>query len=307
MSEGSILSGQQWNVASGEHRAVIVEVGGGLRRYRVAGSDVVDGYTKDEVCPGGAGQQLSPWPNRIRDGRYRFAGEERQLALTEPARHNAMHGLVNWARWHVVSITPGQLTVGFDLPPQPGYPWPVRYATTWSVGPSGLRCDVVATNLGGTPCPFGFAAHPYLLPPGASVDDALLRVPARHRLLVDGRLLPIGAARVSGGEFDFTVPRRIGSAVLDTAFGDVIRDADGSSAVELSTLDGQSVRVWADESFGWWQVFTGDTLTAERQRRAVAVEPMTCPPDAFRSGRDLVLLEPGESWQGAWGITRGAS
>jgi aldose 1-epimerase len=30
---------------------------------------------------------------------------------------------------------------------------------------------------------------------------------------------------------------------------------------------------------------------------------MTCPPDAFRSGRDLVVLEPGETWQGAWGIS----
>jgi aldose 1-epimerase len=131
----------------------------------------------------------------------------------------------------------------------------------------------------------------------------LLRVPGRSRLLTDGRLLPIGAARVAGGDFDFTEPRRIGRAELDTAFGDLVRGEDGGSSVELSTVDGGGICVWADGAFSWWQVFTADTLGGDRHRRSVAVEPMTCPPDAFRSGRDLVVLEPGQTWRGSWGIT----
>ncbi len=71
-------------------------------------------------------------------------------------------------------------------------------------------------------------------------------------------MLPIGAARVAGSEFDFAEPRRIGSHELDTTFGDLIRDVDGGSTVALSALDGRSVEVWADGAFGWWQVFTGD-------------------------------------------------
>jgi aldose 1-epimerase len=67
-------------------------------------------------------------------------------------------------------------------------------------------------------------------------------------------------------------------------------------------VDGRGLRVWADAAFGWWQVFTADTLDPPRLRRSVAIEPMTCPPDAFRSGRDLILLEPGQTWQGTWGI-----
>ncbi len=306
MSEGMAPSGKQWSVTSGEHEAVIVEVGGGLRTYRVGSVNVVDGYAEEEVCPGGAGQQLAPWPNRIRDGRYRFGGEERQLSLTEPARHNALHGLVNWSRWELLRGGPDELTVGFDLPPQPGYPWPLRFATTWGVSDQGLRSRASVTNLGAAPCPFGYSVHPYLLPP-VPVDEVLLRVPAGNRLLVDGRLLPIGAARVAGGEFDYNEPRRIGAAVLDTAFGDVVHDDNGDSAVDLSTVDGWSVRIWADAAFHWWQVFTADTLPGHRHRRAIAVEPMTCPPDAFRSGRDLVVLEPGQSWHGSWGIARGVS
>jgi aldose 1-epimerase len=295
-------SGEQWLIKSGDHEAVIVEVGGGLRRYGVAGVDVVDGYAETEMCPDGAGQVLAPWPSRIRDGRYVFAGEQHQLPLSEPLRHNAIHGLVNWARWHTVDVGSDEVTVEHALAAQPGYPWPLRLRTTWSVGPTGLRASHEITNGGGAACPLGLAVHPYLTVPGVRLDDLMVQIPARYRLLVDGRLLPIGAARVAGSEFDFTKPRRLGAAAIDVAFGDLIREGDGSSAVTLSTVDGRGVRLWADAAFSWWQVYTSDSLTGQRRRRSIAVEPMTCPPDAFRSGRDVVVLESGQTWQGTWGI-----
>jgi aldose 1-epimerase len=297
-------SGTQWTIAAGGHEAVVVEVGGGLRAYRANGVDFLDGYDEFEICPGGAGQILAPWPNRIRDGQYAFGGESLQLALTEPTRHNAIHGLVNWSAWHAVDVAPDAVTLEHDVPPIPGYPWPVRMRTRWSVGADGLRATHEATNRGDRPCPFGLAVHPYVRLPGVAVDALALQVPAHSRLLVDGRLLPIGAAKVAGGEFDYVEPRRIGAAVLDTAFGDVDHDTDGTSAVRLSAGE-RAVRVWADGAFRWWQVFTGDTLQGERHRRSVAVEPMTCPPDAFRSGRDLVVLQPGQTWSATWGIIPG--
>jgi aldose 1-epimerase len=134
------------------------------------------------------------------------------------------------------------------------------------------------------------------------VDDLILSVPGQSRLLLDGRSLPIGAAPVTGSEYDYTEGKRIGATVLDTAFGDLERYGSGRSHVRLATPDGRQIQVWADDAFHWWQVFTGDTLAAERRRRSVAIEPMTCPPDAFRSGRDVVTLAPGEAWRGHWGI-----
>lgn len=300
---GPAPSGAQWSISAGDQTAVVVEVGGGLRSYRAGGLDVLDGYAEDELCPGSAGQVLAPWPNRIRDGRYHFDELDHQLALTEPARHAAIHGLANWVRWRRVDATADSVSVELDLVPQPGYPWPLRLHTTWSLGADGLTAEHSATNVGTAACPFGLGAHPYLCVPGVAVDDLWLRVPARSRLLLDSRGLPIGAAEVTGTELDFTEGRRIGAALLDLAFGGVVRDGDGSSAVILSTAAGRGVRIWAGPAFGWWQVFTGDTLPAPRRRRAVAVEPMTCPPDAFRSGRDLLVLEPGQTWRGRWGIT----
>ncbi|WP_238019225.1 aldose 1-epimerase family protein [Dactylosporangium sp. AC04546] len=297
-------SGTQWTIASGGHEAVIVEVGGGVRSYTVDGGDVVAGYAEHERAVGSAGHVLAPWPNRIRDGQYAFGGEHFQLPLTEPERHNAIHGLVNWARWSLVDATAESVTLEHDLVPQPGYPWPLRLRTTWSVGDGGLRATHQATNMGDTAAPFGLATHPYVVVPGVAVDDLHLRVPARTRVLVDGRLLPIGGGPVAGTEYDFTEGRRLGTTVLDTAFGEVDADADGGTQVVVTAPDGRGVAVWADASFTWWQVYSSDTLPADRFRKALAIEPMTCPPDAFRSGRDVVTLEPGSSWQGSWGIRR---
>jgi aldose 1-epimerase len=90
---------------------------------------------------------------------------------------------------------------------------------------------------------------------------------------------------------------------MDTSFGDIDFDADGITTVTLSDpgTDAKIV-VWADEKFKYWQVFTADTLHGERFRRSVAVEPMTCPPDAFRTGRDLTVLAPGSTWAASWGV-----
>ncbi|WP_428962430.1 aldose 1-epimerase family protein [Micromonospora fluostatini] len=300
-------SGAQWTIAAAGHEAVIVEVGGGLRAYRHDGADYLDGYEPDEICPGSAGQVLAPWPNRIRDGVYTVGDETYQLPLTEPARHVALHGLVNWVRWRLVEQADDAVTVEYDLPPHPAYPWALRVRGRWSVGADGLRVEHEATNLATTAAPFGFSVHPYLQLPGVAVDDLTMRVPAHRRLVVDGRLLPVGASLVAGTEHDYTAPRRIGGAQLDTTFGELVRDDDGGSSVTLAGPEGSAgVRIWADREFGWWQVFTGDALTGKRHRRSVAVEPMTCPPDAFRSGRDVIELAPGATWRGVWGIRPGA-
>ncbi len=295
-------TGTQYEIRSGDHTAVLVEVGGGLRAYTVAGEDFIDGYAEDELAPAGAGEVLAPWPNRVRDGHYRWRDQSHQLAINEVDKYTAIHGLVRWLPWEAVSKRDSAVTLRCVLSPQAGYPWRLELTTTWSVGPEGLRAEHTAGNLSDTAAPFGFGVHPYLQLPGVKVDDLVLTVPADRVVLVDQRLLPIGAHAVTGTEWDFTGGRRIGATKLDTAYG--LADTGGGSAAVLSTVDGtRRLRLWADPVFHWWQAFTGDSLPAPRHRRSVALEPMTCPPDAFNSGRDVIMLEPGDTWRGAWGIT----
>ena len=302
-AESAAKSGIQWSIEAAGHRAVLAEVGGTLRAYSVDGVDVLDGFGTDEISPGSAGQILAPWPNRIRDGRYVFEGTEYQLALTEPARHNAIHGLVNWSRWRLAEQAADAVTLEYDLPAQVGYPWSLRLRTSWSVSADGLRCVQEVVNTAESNAPWGYSVHPYLRLPGVPVDDTLLQVPAGSRILADNRLLPIGAVKVTGSEYDYAESRRIGTAVLDVTFGDIEFDRDGITAVTLADPNSdRRIVVWAGAEFRYWQVFTGDTLHGERHRRSVAVEPMTCPPDSFRTGRDLVVLEPGRTWTTSWGI-----
>lgn len=300
-------TGTQWRITGHGYAAVIVETGGALRSLTHNGRAVLAGYPEDTMPGGGRGQTLLPWPNRIRDGRYTFAGTDHQLALSEPGRHNASHGLVRWSAWQRIDATSSSVTTGCRLMAQSGYPWTLDLTQHYALGPSGLTVTVSATNLADSPAPFAAGLHPYLAVAGP-LDEALLTVPARTRLLVDDRLLPAGEAPVDGSEYDFTAPAPIGSLVLDTGFTDLLRGADRRAVVRLEG-EGSAVELWVDEQWKWLQLFTGDALPdgppGTGPRQSLAVEPMTSPPDAFNSGRDLVVLQPGASWRGEYGVRVG--
>jgi aldose 1-epimerase len=302
MARWPLPSGAQWTISSRGHRATIVELGGGLREYTVGGSPVVTGYSERALASKGVGQVLAPWPNRIGDGTYTHLGNDYELALSEPDKRNAIHGLVRWAAWHRADQTPESVTVTTTLPPHPGYPFPLELAITWSVGERGLRADHAVVNLGGQPAPFGLGIHPYLGAGNADLDDHVLHVPVTDRLITDDRLLPTGREPVAGTSYDFREPAPIGAVDLDDCFTGLTRDDHGIARTRLTAPSGEGAELWQDRSFGWIQLFNGVGPSGERGK-ALAVEPMTCPPDAFRSGEDLIVLQPGDRWTGSWGIT----
>jgi aldose 1-epimerase len=280
-------SGEQFELAFADQRACVVEVGGGLRTYEAAGRDVLLGYGSDEMCTAGRGQLLAPWPNRLADGRYTFDGRELQLPLTEPARGTAIHGLVRWATWTLAHRSPESVTLQHVLHPQPGYPFALLLQARYELGASGLTVTATAENAGSTACPFGLGFHPYL---AGRVDDLTVSVPARTRLVTDDR-----GVEVDRKPGDLTEPQRVGSRAIDAAYTDLERDAAGRARVRV-----EDDVVWCDGTFRFLQVFSGDLPQIER--RGLAVEPMTCAPNAFASGDGLLRLEPGERFVGSWGI-----
>jgi aldose 1-epimerase len=294
-------SGEQFEIHARDHRVVVVEVGAGLRSYTVAGDDVLDGYAADEMARSGRGQVLAPWPNRIEDGAYEFAGGRQQLPLNEPKARNAIHGLVRWSSWSVAERSADRILMEHTLHPQPGYPFSLALGIEYSLSQDGLRVTSTATNIGPEACPYGFGMHPYLTMGTEKVDELILRAPGRTVLQADDRGIPISKAPVEGSEHDFREPRPIGATELDHAFTDLERD-DGLARVELRDPERQTrVSLWVDESYPYVQLFTGDSLP-DIARRSLAVEPMTCAPNAFRTGESVVVLEPGEATTGSWGI-----
>jgi aldose 1-epimerase len=294
-----------WALSWGDQHATVDQRGGGIRAYTVGGVPLLDGYGADEPSPGGAGQVLAPWPNRLRDGTYVFRGQQHALPITDPVSGTAIHGLVRRLPWRPLEVRASALTVGCELRPTAGYPFRVLLETRWSLSADGLRAQHRARCSGGGPAPFGLGVHPYIVVAGAAVDRLQLTVPADSVLRTDERHLPLGAEAVEGTSSDFRAGRPIGPAAMDTAFTALRRDGAGRATVRLSVPAGPSVEVWMDRAFGWVQVFTGDTLPLPRTRRSVAVEPMTCPPDAFNSGTDLVVLGAMSHWTGSWGIRPG--
>jgi aldose 1-epimerase len=296
-------SGEQFEIASGEQRATIVEVGGGVRSYDVGERAVLDPYSLETICDGAHGTPLIPWPNRLGDGRYSFDGVDYQVPLTEPERRNAIHGFLRWRPWHAVERKPDRVVMGIRLHPQPGYPFTLDVRIGYELGREGLLVTTTVTNIGARACPFGAGQHPYLSPGTGTIDDCTLELPARTRILTDAeRMLPCGREEVGGGELDFTSPRKIGDRQIDSAFTDLLRGEDGRAVARLGAPDGSAVELWVDEGYSYLEVFTGDGLAPERRRRGLAIEPMTCAPDAFRSGEGLLRLEPGEEFRASWGV-----
>ncbi|MER5461067.1 gluconokinase, GntK/IdnK-type [Streptomyces sp. NPDC002668] len=301
---GRHATGEQWQLHHGGQTAVVVQLGGALRHYEVDGRPLLDGFTADARITGGRGQLLVPWPNRVGGGRYHFHGQDLQLPLTEPEKHNAIHGLLRWMPWQLLARSDDGVRVGTTLFPQPGYPFLLEVVAEYRLGPEGLDVAVTATNVGDTAAPYGVGQHPYLTVGTDLVDTALLTVPARYRLRTDERGLPVGREPVEGTAYDFRIARPIGEQRLDTAFTGLDRDPSGPAVVRLahpSGLHGIDVRL--GEGTRCVQVYTGDTLSEPgRRRRGVAVEAMSCPADAFRSGTDLTILEPGGSHVFRWGL-----
>jgi aldose 1-epimerase len=297
-------SGEQFEIAGAGYRAVVTESGAALRVLEYAGRSLVDGFDEGQMSSNGRGQLLAPWPNRIEDGSYEFGGRSHQLGLTEPSRNNASHGLVRWAAWTVEEHAASSVSLTCRLMAQSGYPWTLDLHVLYDLSADGLTVTQTATNLSDSPAPFACGAHPYLTAGNGPVDTWELTLPADTRLLASAdRLLPIGREEVDGTAYDFRVTRPLRGTVLNHAFTELARDEDGRAVVVLQ--GDHTVTLWVDEHHGWLQVYTGDD-SAEATRRSVAVEPMTAPPNAFRSGEDLVTLAPsgvdGDEISVSWGI-----
>ena len=304
-TEDAPPSGVQFAVGYGHQQVTVAEVGATLRSYTSKGEDIIDGFGLGEMCSGGRGQVLAPWPNRLGDGRYTFEGTSGRAALDEPERRNAIHGVVRWVPWQMVSRMQNVTTLACVIYPQPAYPWRLELSVEYRLGRDGLTVTSEAVNASKTDAPFGIGFHPYLKVGTVGIDTAHLLLPAKRRLVTDERGLPTGDASVSGTEFDFSSGRPIGPTKLDTAYTQLERSEDGLARVELDNQErDRGMTLWMDDRFHYVMAFTGDTVEpASRRRMSVAIEPMTCPPDALRSGTDLVRLEPGASWRGSWGIT----
>jgi aldose 1-epimerase len=297
-------TGTQYEIRAGEISAVVTQVGGGLRALRAADRDLVAGFPADRERPLYRGSVLAPWPNRVGDGRYRWNGRDQQLSLTEPDRRSALHGLVCWSSWEPVDVTGTSAELATRIWPQPGYPHLLDLRVRYWVDERGLHWQLDALNVGEAVAPYGCSVHPYLVPGAGRVDDWTLTLPAARYLEVDpDRLLPRDLRDVTGTSFDLRRGGGLRGLSIDHAFTDVAAEPDGLARVVARSEDGTGVVLeWDPATLPWVQLHTADRPEPDLDRSGLAVEPMTCPPNALQTGAGLIALAPGQRHSARWRI-----
>jgi aldose 1-epimerase len=295
-------NGKQFEISRGPTRAVVNEVGAGLRVCESAGVPLVESYPADRPPPMGAGAILLPWPNRVDGGRWDWNGAPQQLAVNEPERNNAIHGLVRELTWQQIAGDGASVTLEARVEAQDGWPVPLHTTVRYTVGDDGLEATHTVANAGDEAVPFGLGVHPYVRAGHAALDACVLRLAASTVQPVDPeRQLPAGPpAPVGGTDLDFRSGRPMAGVELDLPFGGCAPSPDAERVRHTLTGPGGGVEVWADPVFSWVQVFTSADFPG--RDRVVAVEPTTSPPNAHRTGPHLITLAPGETWSASWGL-----
>ena len=180
------------------------------------------------------------------------------------------------------SASDGRVVMEHVLHPQPGYPFTLRLAHRVRAVGRGLsvRHDRDERRRGA--CPYGAGAHPYLTLGTATVDALVAARPgAEGAAIRTSAACPTGT--IAGRRHRVRLPPSrapIGATKLDNAFTDLERDGDGLARVELRDPSGGASTSGSSESYRYVMVFSGDPLP-DVSRRSLAVEPMTCPPNAF--------------------------
>lgn len=302
-------TGRSIVLESGSARAEIGTLAAVLRSLSVDGVDLTEPTREGHVPQFGNGTVLAPWPNRVRDAVWRLDGAPQQLAITEPARGNALHGLLRYADYEVGEQTPSSVVLGAIIPPQTGWPFFLDTWVRYELEPDGLTVTHGAVNLSGDPAPWAVGTHPFLRVGATPVDELRLTVLADGVVEVDDRLNPVGFPSVDGTRFDLRGGATVGDLQLDTAFHSLRHASVTAGHGDIAWLEdaaGVRTTLWQDTDWDFVQVFTTDAWEGPRgqTRRAVAVEPMTAPPDALNSGRGLRWIEAGGTWEGSWGLRR---
>jgi aldose 1-epimerase len=296
------MPGTEHTLASGHYTAVVTARGGALRELRHKGRDLVVGFDADGPIPDYRGVICAPWPNRLADGTYTYGGRTFEAGINEPERRSALHGLATGRLWEVQHAAGDEVVMGCRITPGTGYPGELDLSVTYRLTADGLLSTVRAANAGPVTAPYGVCPHPYLVAGPSGLDEWSLELPASEFLEVtEDRLLPVGMRSVDRHEFDFRSPRRLGPVKIDHAFTGIARGSDGRARVRVQDPGGTGVELEWGAEWPWVQIHTADKPIGP-DRLGLAVEPMTCPPDAFNSGADLVHLQPGRTHTAQWTI-----
>ena len=296
------LSGRQYVLENAGARAEIGSLAAVLRSLSVDGIQLTEQVGTDVVAPMGCGMVLAPWPNRVRDGLWQLDGAPQQLDITEPPLHNASHGLLRNTGYRLLAQTASSVTLGALIAPQHGWPFLVDTSVRYELEPDGLTVTHGVQNLSTRRAPWAVGAHPYFRVGEVPIEQLSVTLTGAVRLELDERANPVGERPVDG-DFDVRAGRPVAGLNLNTGYGRLANRDGREDVAWLTAPDGSSTTLWADAEFGWIQAYTPAAFPRPSgPGLAIALEPMTAPPNALNTGTDLIWVEPEQSWSASWGV-----
>ena len=293
-------TGNQYVISSGEWSAVVTELGASLRELKWRGEDLIVPFDPNKVIPCCNGWVLAPYPNRVTNGQYSFDGEDYQMPIDEFDRQSSLHGYAYRYMWELEDLQESHVTLSWRSPDIAGYPFDITITATYALDENGLTETFTVHNNDSVKAPWAFGIHPWLAngKQGATAaerdaDSAAchLQIKAASHVTVNEALIPTGTEPVTG-IYDLNDGPTLEGRAFDDAWVDVERAADGATTTTFTRPDGIEVKIIGDETINAWQCYTATGAPFAEHPYGIAVEPMTAPANAFRTGDHLVTLAP---------------
>lgn len=286
---------------------IIPQLGGIINRFCREQSEFINGYTSGVDASRNSlreykSAKLMPCPNRTKNGHYEFGGNQYQMPCNFGNTPHQIHGFMANKPFQVIgqggnSQEGSFLTLQYDYTgDHEGFPFPFRIEITYTMHlDNGFTSETFIQNTGNQEMPLGDGWHPYFQINGIEIDQLELQLPNCQKLHVDKEMIPTG--RVEAYK-DFSSRTRLANTHFDDCF--LLEKQEIAKTILYDPAKGLGLEVWQDSSdtqYSYLQLFTPD------DRKSIAIEPMSCPPNALNSKIGLNILRPQESWVSKWGAT----
>jgi len=294
---------------------IIDQLGGGVAEYYIENKkireDIIYGY-RDHQEKGASmmGDVLFPFPGRVKDGKYEFAGKNYRLSGVDTKDGQAIHGFAKNSVWEIIKKDQDRVTVEFyirkDKYQKQGFPFSLKIQLDYQLISDGFSCQTLVENIGDSPAPFGLGFHPYFTLGGGNINSIKLKIKAKKLIEFDRNLIPTGKLidLNKKNDLDFSYPKTIGEREIDNCYFDLYFN-QGIATTEISNDRGRKIAIWQNRSFPYLQIYSADTIGERHARRGLAIEPQTCTGFAFnKPDFGLKILDPGKKFFGEWGVRR---
>jgi aldose 1-epimerase len=290
-------------VAEGDRTSAVVSVrAASLRALTVDGAHLVEPTCGAVEPPGMAGAVLVPWPNRVEDGTWWYGGEQQRLVVTEPDLGNAIHGLLSGVDFALAGTSRDMVELRTVIEPQPGYPFQLDVSVRYRLRQDGVRAQIEVRNRSTRPAPVAVGVHPYIRLGDVPLDTLGVALDADRMWTLDGRHLPLTHLHLPGAPDD-NWPRPVVDLPGHALFQRVTPKPGGLRHT-IHAADGRRIELRADPTMAWTQWYVApDLKTDEGTRRALAIEPMSAPPNGLRTGEGMHTLTPGGTRTWTWQLS----